>query len=55
MIFIVILIYNSCGKESTEVQITQKIAKERGTSYQKMKRSPNKRHTQTHGGLIETF
>jgi hypothetical protein len=41
--------------ESIEVQITQKIGKEKETSYQKMKRSPNKRHTQTHGSLSEIF
>ena len=44
-----------CRKKSSEVLITQKIGKERGNSYQKMKRSPDKRHTQTHGSLIETF
>jgi hypothetical protein len=33
------------GKENTEVQITQKIGKERGNSYRKMKRSLDERHT----------
>ena len=42
------------GKESAEVRITQKIGKERGNSYQKMKRSPAERRTQTHGRLTET-
>ena len=32
-----------------------KIGKERGNSYQKMKRSLDEGHTQTHGSLIETF
>ena len=35
-----------CGKESTEVQITQNMGKERENSYQKIKRSPEERHTQ---------
>jgi hypothetical protein len=34
---------------------TQKIEKERENSYHKMKRSPEKRHRQTHGKLFETF
>ena len=38
------------------VRITQKIGKERGKSYgEKMKRSSDERHTQTHGSLIGTF
>ena len=37
------------AKESTEVRITQENRK------RKMKKSPDKRHTQTHGSLIETF
>jgi hypothetical protein len=32
-----------------------KVGKERGNSYQKMKRSPCERHTQTHVSLTETF
>ena len=43
------------GKESTEVQTTQKTGKERGNSYWKMKRSPDERHTQTYESLIEKF
>ena len=43
------------GKESTEVRITQNKGKERENSYQKLKRSPMERHTQTHGNLIEIF
>ena len=35
------------GKESTKVWITQKMGKERETSYRKMKRSPEERHTNT--------
>ena len=38
---------NSCGNESIEVCITQNIGKERENSYQKMKISPDKRHTNT--------
>jgi hypothetical protein len=33
----------------------RKIGKERGHSYRTMKRSPDKRHTQTLGTLIEIF
>ena len=44
-----------CGKENTEVWIMQKIEKEKGNSYQKIKRSLDEWHTQTHGSLIETF
>ena len=33
------------GKESTEVQITQKMGKERENSYRKMKISPEESHT----------
>ena len=36
-------------------KITQKIREESGNCCQEMKRSPDKRHTQTHGILIETF
>ena len=43
------------GKESTEVRLTQKIGKKEGTLTEKMKRSPDKRHTQTHGSLIGTI
>ena len=43
------------GNESTEILITQEIGKEKGISYQKMKRSPDERHIQTHGSLMETF
>ena len=43
------------GKKSTEIRITQKIGKEWGNSYWKMKRSPDERHTQTQVSLIETF
>ena len=42
-------------KESTKVRITQKMVKEKENSYKKMKRSPEKRHTQTHRNLIEIF
>ena len=31
------------GKKSTEVQITQKVGKEKGNSYWKMKRSPDEK------------
>ena len=34
------------GKESTEVQITQKIGEIREKTYRKMKRSPDESHTQ---------
>ena len=50
--YIYIYIYTPRGKESAEVQITQKIGKERGKSYRKMKTSPDERHTQTDGSLI---
>ena len=43
------------GKESTKVWITQKIGKERGKSYQKMKRFSEERHTEMHGSIIEIF
>ena len=44
------------GKERTELRITQKMGKERENSYQKMKRSPEERHTQTHGNnLFDIF
>ena len=39
----------------TKVRITQKIGKEREKSYRKMKRSPDKRYTQTHRNLFEIF
>ena len=42
------------GKESTIVQITQKVGKEKGNSYRKRNIS-GERHTQTHGSLIETL
>ena len=42
-------------KKITEVWITQKVGKQRGHFYQKMKRYPDERHTQTHGALIEIF
>ena len=45
----------SHGKESIKVQITQKIGKERGNSYLKKRKSPGKKHIQTHGSLIETY
>ena len=37
------------------VKISRKIGKERGNSYQKMKRSPDEMHTQTHGSLTENL
>ena len=40
--------------ESIEVRITQKIGKEKGNFYQKMK-SLDKRHIQTYGSLTEIF
>ena len=40
-------------KESTKLRITQNKGKERENSYQKLKRSPNERHIQTHGSLIK--
>ena len=43
------------GKESTEVRITQNIGKESENSYQKLKRSQQDRHMQTHGNLIKIF
>ena len=43
------------GKERTEVRITQKMGKESRNSYQKMKRSSDEKHTQTHGRLTEIF
>ena len=43
------------GKESTKIWITQKIGKERENSYLKIKRSPDERHTQTHGSIIKMF
>ena len=43
------------GKESPKVRITQKIGKERGDSYQKIKSFPDERHMQSHGSLIKTF
>ena len=42
-----------CRKESTEVWITQNNGKERKNPYHKLKRSPEERHTQTHGNLFE--
>ena len=47
LIFILELLGNQRphGKESTEVQITQKIGKERENSYWKMKRSLDESHT----------
>ena len=44
-----------CGKESTEVRITQYMGNERENSYRKLKRSPEERHTQTHGNLFKIF
>ena len=44
------------GNESIEVQITLKYRKRTGgTLTEKMKRSSDKRHTQTQGNLIEIF
>ena len=37
------------------VKISRKIGKERGNSYQKMKRSPDEMHTLTHESLTDTF
>ena len=31
------------------------MGKEREKTYRKMKRSPEERHTQTHGNLVEIF
>ena len=43
------------GKESTEAWKTQKLGeKKEETLTEKMKRFLGKRHTQTHGSLIET-
>ena len=42
-------------KKCTKVRITQKIGKERENSYQKIKRSPEERHTQTHENLNDIF
>jgi hypothetical protein len=53
--FVMLLLYRPCGKESTEVRKTQNKGKERENSYQKLKRSPEERHTQTHGNLFEIF
>ena len=39
---------NPHGKESTEVWITQNKGKESENSYQKLKRSLQERHMQTH-------
>ena len=36
-----------CGKESTEVQITQNKGKERENSYQKLKKTIGKAHANT--------
>ena len=47
--------FRPCGKESTEVRITQNMGKEWENSYRKLKRSPEERHTQTHGNLFEIF
>ena len=43
------------GKESTEVQINTKNGKRKGKLLPKMKRSPEERHTQTHGNLFDIF
>ena len=53
--FIYTHIYIPRGKESTEIQVTQNKGKERENSYKKLKRSPQERHMQTHGNLIEIF
>ena len=45
----------SRGKEGTEVRIIQEMGKERENSYQKIKRSPEERHTRTHGNLFDIF
>ena len=50
-----LIIKRLLGKENTEVRITQKIGKKGGNSYRKMKRSPDERHTETHGSLTEIF
>ena len=42
-------------ERKVQVRITQEIGKERGNFYQNMKRSLDKRHTQTHGSLIDIF
>ena len=47
--------WKPCGKESTEVWITQKEEKKEETLTEKMKRSPDERYTQTHGSLTEMF
>ena len=39
--------YRPRGKESTDVLITQNKGKESENSYQKLKRSPQDRHTKT--------
>ena len=39
----------------SEVQIIQKVGNERENSYWKSKEISRKKHTQTHGSLIETF
>ena len=43
-----------CGKESTEVQIPQKIGKDRKFP-KEIKRSPDERHALTYGNLTDTF
>ena len=40
-------IYKPCGKESTEIRISQNKEKESENSYQKLKRSLKDRHTKT--------
>jgi hypothetical protein len=47
--------YRPYGKESTEVQKTQKMEKRKGKNLQKMKRSLEERHTQTHRNLYDIF
>ena len=41
--------------ENTAVWITQKNRGKKGKLTKKMKRSPDERHIQTHGKLIETY
>ena len=43
------------SQENTIDGRTQKIGKERGNSYCEMKKSPDERHTYTHGSLTEIF
>ena len=43
------------GNRNNNPKITQKIGKERENSYREVKRSPEDRHTQTHGYLVNIF